>query len=148
MCRCSPPTLHHGEGVFNLRLEQVDAHDGGQVLHVHLVDGRVTLHLKQEAARKKQETRFVTNFLRAQFPALPHGLATPHSPADIAEEVVVDPGQQRHLLLQLLPALGVEEEERKRRGRLIKALTGKTLHLADRQTSESSDSVQLRKSWY
>lgn len=60
---CSPPTLHHGKGVFDLRLEQVDAHDGGQVLHAHLVDGRVALHLKQEAAKKKQETQRVTNFL-------------------------------------------------------------------------------------
>lgn len=113
MCWCSPPTLHHGEGVFNLRLEQVDAHDSGQVLNVHLVDGRVTLHLEQEAARRKQETHCLTNFLRAP----PPSLATPHSPADVAEEVVVDPWQQRHLLLQLLPALGVEKEERKRRER-------------------------------
>lgn len=47
-------TLHHSDGVFYLRLEQVDPHHRRQVLHIHLVHLGVQLHLKQEAAERKQ----------------------------------------------------------------------------------------------
>lgn len=38
-------TLHHGESVIDLRLEQVDPNHRGQVLYTHLVHLGVQLHL-------------------------------------------------------------------------------------------------------
>lgn len=45
-------TLHHGEGIFYLRFEQVDSHHSGQVLYIHFVDAGVELHLKQKPVGK------------------------------------------------------------------------------------------------
>lgn len=51
-------TLHHSDGVFYLRLEQVDAHYSSQVLHIHLVHLGVKLHLKQKPECKKKNRDF------------------------------------------------------------------------------------------
>lgn len=48
-------TLHHSNGVFYLRFEQVDPHHRGQVLHIHLVHLGVLLHLKQKAGDKRTQ---------------------------------------------------------------------------------------------
>lgn len=92
-------TLHHGDRVFYLRFEQVDPHHRGQVLYVHLVHSGVQLHLKQEPAKQKSAGQ------------RPWGMShdalhsTIYSPADVAEKVVVDSGEDCNLLLQLFPTL-------------------------------------------
>lgn len=53
-------TLHHSDGVFYLRFEQVDPHHCSQVLHIHLVHTGVQLHLKQEPTKRKSVLLAVT----------------------------------------------------------------------------------------